>query len=110
MGTHPQLLTRGRRRFLFTGLAMGALISSMVWTVRRTTDARLVTQAIDSLVTAQTIQRAQLGSEMRRADSLASRSRLLDVARRFGLRPASDEEISFVRDEPTPASGGDKAR
>jgi hypothetical protein len=35
---------------------------------------------------------------MRRADSLSSRGRLLEAAADLGLRPATDEEIVFIRD------------
>jgi hypothetical protein len=84
------------------------LIASMVWTVRRQTEARMVAQAIDALASVEVIERARFAAAMRRADSLQSRARLLEDAAQLRLRPASDEEISFIRDVP-PANDGSPA-
>ena len=78
------------------------LVASMVWTVRRQTEARAVAQAIDSLESVEVVERARFAAAMRRADSLSSRSRLLEAAAELGLRPASDEEISFIEDVSPP--------
>ena len=82
------------------GLSAAALglIAAMVWTVRRQSQAREVAVAIDSLESVEVVERARYAKAMRRADSLASRGRLLEAAGELGLRPASDEEISFIED------------
>lgn len=90
--------TRSRRRILGLALALTGLIAAMVWTVRRQTQAREVALAIDSLESVEAVERARYARAMRRTDSLASRGRLLDAAGALGLRPASDEEISFIED------------
>lgn len=74
----------------------------MVWTVRRQTEAREVAVAIDSLESIEVVERARFAAAMRRADSLASRVRLLEAAGELGLRPARDEEISFIEDVSPP--------
>ena len=79
-------------------MALAALVAAMVWTVRRQTQAREVAVAIDSLESVEVVERARYAEAMRRADSLASRARLLEAAGVLGLRPASDEEISFIED------------
>lgn len=80
-------------------------MASMVWTVRRQTEAREVAVAIDSLESIEVVERARFAAAMRRADSLASRVRLLEVAGELGLRPATDEEISFIEDVSPPMKG-----
>lgn len=77
-------------------------MTSMVWTVRRQTEARDVAVAIDSLESLEVVERARFAAAMRRVDSLASRVRLLDAAGELGLRPATDEEISFIEDVSPP--------
>ena len=44
--------------------------------------------------------RSRVAEAMRRLDSLRSRDRITREAQRLGLRPASDEEITFLRHEP----------
>lgn len=90
--------TRSRRRILGLSAALLGLIASMVWTVRRQSQAREVALAIDSLESVEVIERVRYAKAMRRTDSLASRGRLLEAAGELGLRPASDEEISFIED------------
>ncbi len=80
-------------------------MASMVWTVRRQTEAREVVVAIDSLELVEVVERARFAAAMRRADSLASRVRLLEAAGELGLRPATDEEISFIEDVSPPTKG-----
>jgi len=96
--------SRSRRRFLGITIAVLVLVASMGWTVRRTTEARRVARAIDSLESVEVVYRARLAAAMRRADSLSSRSRLLEAAAELGLRPATDEEIVFIGDV-RPADG-----
>ena len=105
MSGRKRFWTRSRRRT--TGILFGAvvLVASMVWTVRRQTEARAVAVAIDSLESTEVIERARFAAAMRRADSLASRVRLLDAAGELGLRPATDEEISFIEDISPPTKG-----
>ena len=90
--------TRSRRRFLGITVAALVLVGSMGWTVRRTTEARKVARAIDSLESVEVVYRARLAAAMRRVDSLSSRSRLLEATADLGLRPATDEEIVFIGD------------
>jgi CMP-2-keto-3-deoxyoctulosonic acid synthetase len=87
------------------GLGVAVLVASMVWTVRRQTEAREVAVAIDSLESAEVVERARFAAAMRRADSLASRVRLLEAAAELELRPATDEEISFIEDVSPPTKG-----
>ena len=77
-------------------------MASMVWTVRRQTEARAVAVTIDSLESIEVVERARFAAAMRRADSLSSRVRLLDAAGELGLRPASEDEISFIEDVSPP--------
>ncbi len=87
------------------GLGVAVLVASMVWTVRRQTEAREVAVAIDSLESTEVVERARFAAAMRRADSLASRVRLLEAAAELELRPATDEEISFIEDVSPPTKG-----
>ncbi len=78
------------------------LVGSMVWTVRRQTGAREVALAIDSLESVEVVERVRFAMAMQSVDSLASRVRLLEAAGALGLRPASDEEISFIEEDVSP--------
>lgn len=73
-----------------------ALVASLFVAVRRDGAARDVIAATDSLRREVQSAREALNTAMRRADSLASRRRILRVAGRMGFRPAEDEEIRIL--------------
>lgn len=75
-----------------------ALVLSMASVVRRGTEARRLSKEVEVLRRAEQITRDRLDQVARRADSLASRARIREVAGRLGLRPATDLEIVFLVD------------
>lgn len=73
-----------------------ALVGSLFVAVRRDGRARDVIADTDSLRQEVQSTREALNGAVRRADSLASRRRILEVAGRMGFRPAQDEEIRIL--------------
>lgn len=85
-------------------LSAAALVGSMLVAVRRDGAAREAITDADSLRREVQAAREVLNRELRRADSLSSRQRIVEVAGRMGLRPAEDGEVRFL-----PATGPDTA-
>ncbi len=92
----------GRWPTLVLLLSALALVASLFVAVRRDGAARDLIAATDSLRREVESARETLNTSMRRADSLTSRRRILQVAGRMGFRPAEDEEIRIL-----PESTGD---
>lgn len=98
-------MSRARRRFrlrrwawrVFVGATALALGGSMLAAVERGSEARRLSDEIDRLEQREAVTRGRLADAMRRVDSLSSRDRIARAAARLGLRPASDEEITFLR-------------
>lgn len=98
-------MSRARRRFrlrrwawrVFVGAAVLALGGSMLAAVERGSEARRLSDEIDRLEQREAVARGRVADAMRRVDSLGSRERIARAAARLGLRPASDEEITFLR-------------
>lgn len=89
------------RRWLRGGVLLGSvgvLAAGMLTAVERGSKARDLSERITELERRGTALQSRVGEEMRRLDSLGSRERIQREARRMGLRPASDEEITFLRD------------
>lgn len=86
----------GRWPTLVLLVSAAALVGSLFVAVRRDGRARDVIAAADSLRQEVQSTREALDGAVRRADSLASRRRILDVAGRMGFRPAEDEEIRIL--------------
>lgn len=99
MGRRKMRLRRLAGRLLFVAGVL-ALAAAMVKAVGRGSEVRRITEEISRLEQRSEAAGNRVNAAMRRVDSLTSRSRLLREARRLGLRPASDEEITFLRDEP----------
>lgn len=79
--------------------ASGAVLAGgMLTSVERGSEARELSQEISGLETAEARSRARVADAMRRLDSLTSRERIGREAAALGLRPASDEEITFLRE------------
>ncbi len=85
-----------RRRMLFL-LAVAALAASMLVAVRRSSEARQLSQELEALEQAEDVVRSALASAMVRADSLASRSRMLSAGAAIGLRPVTEAEFEWLR-------------
>lgn len=86
----------GWRPTLVLILSALVLVASLFVAVRRDGAARDVIAATDSLRREVQAAREILNTAVRRADSLASRRRILRVAGRMGFRPAEDEEIRIL--------------
>lgn len=97
---------RARRwlRRIGVGVTLAALAGGMTAAVQRGSEARELSDEISALEEEEARTRARVAEAMRRVDSLASRDRIERAAARLGLRPASDEEITFLRATP----GGDE--
>lgn len=91
---------RARRwiRRLGAAVSVGALAGGMVAAVERGSSARQLSEEISRLEDGEARARARVAEEMRRLDSLSSRDRITREAKRLGLRPASDEEITFLQE------------
>lgn len=83
--------TRWRTAVVLVSAA--ALVGAMFVAVRRDGRARRVLADTDSLRDAVQTARERLSRARRRADSLSSRPRIVEVAGRMGFRPAADTEV-----------------
>lgn len=88
---------RSRRRLLVL-LGIGTLVFSMTSVVRRDAEARRLSRELEVLERVEQAARDQAAEALRRVDSLGSRARIREAARRLGLRPSEDSEIVFLRD------------
>lgn len=86
----------GRR--LVLGVSAAVLAGAMLTSVERGSRARSLSEEITSLERERARERSRVAAAMRRLDSLASRERIARAAAELGLRPASDEEITFLRE------------
>lgn len=84
-----------RRRVIFL-LAVATLAASMLIAVRRSSEARQLSRELQTLERAEDVARADLASAMVRADSLASRPRMLAAAGAIGLRPIRETEFEWL--------------
>jgi len=89
-------LSGGRGATVVLAVSAAALVGSMFVAVRRDGAVRELITVTDSLRQEVQSAREALNGATRRADSLASRRRILEVAGRMGLRPAEDEEIRIL--------------
>lgn len=92
-------LGRAFRR-LFVVASFAALVGGMVAAVDRGSEARQMSREIRELEQDASTAEARIGREMRHLDSLTSRGRILREAAEMGLRPAEDDEITFLRQAP----------
>lgn len=99
----------GRRRAIVT-VSILALILSLGVSVRRSADGTRLAREIAELERAERAAEAQVGEELVRVDSLASRRRILVVADRLGLRPAHEGELLYLPDIAASAGAGSEAR
>lgn len=86
----------GRRLVLVVSAAV--LTGAMLTSVERGSRARSLSEEITRLERERDRARGRVAAAMRRMDSLASRERIAREAAELGLRPASDEEITFLRE------------
>lgn len=99
-------MSRARRRFrlrlwarrTFVGVTVVGLAGAMRAAVERGSEARRLSDEIDRLEMRESVARGRVARAMRKVDSLSSRDRIARAVERLGLRPASDEEITFLRD------------
>ena len=103
---------RARRwlRRIGIGVTLAALAGGMTAAVQRGSEARRLSEEISALEAEEARARARVADAMRRVDSLASRDRIERAAARLGLRPASDEEITFLTEvsEGSDEEGGER--
>ena len=93
----------GRR--LAGAASVAALAGAMLMSVERGSSARELSEEIARLEREEARARSRTAEVMRRLDSLTSRERIAREAAELGLRPASDEEITFLRDAPSGTEG-----
>lgn len=93
----------GRR--LVVAASAAALAGAMLTAVDRGSRARELSEEISRLEREEARARSRTAAAMRRLDSLTSRDRIAREAAELGLRPASDEEITFLRDAPSGSEG-----
>lgn len=86
----------GRGTTIVLAASVAALVGSMFVAVRRDGAAREVIAATDSLRERMQSAREALNREVRRADSLSSRQRILRAAGRMGFRAPADTEVRFL--------------
>lgn len=78
--------------------SFAALVGGMVAAVDRGSEARSLSREIQRLEGEAAAAESRIGGQMRRLDSLTSRGRILREAAEMGLRPAEDDEITFLRE------------
>ena len=88
-----------RRRVLFL-LAVATLATSMLVAVRRSSEARQLSGELQALERAEDSARSALSSAMVRADSLASRPRMILAGAAIGLRPVKETEFEWLNQRP----------
>lgn len=88
-----------RRRVIFL-LAVAMLAASMLVAVRRSSEARQLSRELQALERAQDVARSALSSAMVRADSLASRPRIMGAGATLGLRPVTEAEFEWLNQRP----------
>lgn len=93
-------------RALGVAAAAALLVAGMSAAVERGSTARDLSEEITGLERRTTALQSRVAEAMRRLDSLRSRDRIAREAGRLGLRPASDEEITFLRRPSAAAEDG----
>lgn len=88
--------TTRRRLLVLAGVI--AVAASLLVSVDRTTEGRLLAESITDYRTEEQLLLTRLSEELVRVDSLGSRERILVVAARSGLRPAADDEVIHLPD------------
>lgn len=88
-----------RRRVLFL-LAVATLSTSMLVAVRRSSEARQLSQELQALERAEDVAQSALSSAMIRADSLGSRPRMISAGAAIGLRPVTEAEFEWLKQRP----------
>jgi len=86
------------RRWAPSIFALLALAVAMISAVRRGAEGRAISDELGHLSLEEQVVRDRLAEEAIRADSLGSRARIRVVAAEYGLRPARDHEITFLRE------------
>ena len=86
------------RRWTLPIVSLLILAVAMTSAVRRSAEARAISDELGRLSVDEKVVREQLAAETLRADSLGSRARIQAVAGNLGLRPARDQEITFLRE------------
>jgi len=89
-----------RRRVLFL-LAVAILAASMLVAVRRSSEARQLSRELGALERAEDVAESALASALVRADSLASRTRMIRAGAKIGLRPVTEAEFEWLSQRPT---------
>ena len=87
-----------KRRQLLVVACLSAVAGSLFVSVDRTAGGRKLAETINELRTEEQVLVTRLSEELVRVDSLSSRERILVAGARFGLRPASDDEVLHLPD------------
>jgi hypothetical protein len=87
-----------RRRQLLVAGCVSAVIGSLFLSVDRTGEGRKLAESINELRREEELLSLRQSEELVRVDSLSSRERILVAAARFGLRPATDDEVIHLPD------------
>jgi hypothetical protein len=77
---------------------VSAVIGSLVVSVDRTAEGRKLAESINEFQREEEVLRIRQSEELVRVDSLSSRERILVAAARYGLRPATDDEVLHLPD------------
>ena len=97
-GRAPWLRWKSVRRWTLPTVSLLILAIAMTSAVRRSAEARVISDELGRLSVDEQVVRDQLAAETLRADSLGSRARIQAVAGKLGLRPARDQEMTFLRE------------
>ncbi|MEJ2343579.1 MAG: hypothetical protein P8Y10_15435 [Gemmatimonadales bacterium] len=92
--------TDRRRLLLLLGLAI--LSTSMLTAVRRSSEARRLSADLEMLERTASSTRSELTQALVRADSLSSRTRMIEAGAALGLRPAAEAEFEWLERQRRP--------
>ena len=77
---------------------LSVVAGSLFVSVDRTAKGRKLAESINELRREEQMLLTRLSEELVRVDSLSSRERILVAAARYGLRPATDDEVLHLPD------------
>jgi hypothetical protein len=77
---------------------VSAVVGSLIVSVDRTAEGRKLAKSINDLRREEALLLIRQSEELVRVDSLSSRERILVAAARFGMRPATDDEVLHLPD------------
>ena len=101
---------RNGRRNRALALALVALALGLGVSVRRSAQGTRIAAELAELQREERALDAQAVEEWLRVDSLESRERVMEAARRLGLRPSTEAEILYLPDVAASTGAGSASR